>query len=676
MRKLNNDAYISYPINKIDMANVFGIGETVTNDEYKKMRKTNLNGLLNSYGDEADVFTEIIQNAFDTIQTGIQANKYTAENPPIIKIFIGRRVNDTPYFAVNDNGIGMEPDMVSKFTIPGYTKLKAKGKTLGYKGVGASFFFAASERISVQSIDVKGNTSSLTAKGSYSWIMNETAPEPVADEKIDFPQAVIENIKNEQGTTVCFYFHNGGKPKNLNNIVNQGASLIEESENWVSFLCSKTALGQVKDISAQNIKVTLYLDNGSNVTETNWTFKEYSKEKRTLGYPFPWLVFNIAKETSEIDVVAQKSPEQLIKFINYFQGVHARWSKEDIDKMNLTKDEDEIGLINNHLDFVDIFLCWSTDIMKEVDRRIGARKSQIRYGIKLVVDGIPQGRMMDFDTTSDIGLNRQAHMVVSFKELKMDDGRKIPSDEAIQEVIRIIGVRAMSIIEGYRKYLRKKGREPIAENLEKWKNDITERANGSLVRILFEKRNLTPPLIVDPSSENDVIALFSSLLSNNILKGYKLAALSGYARYDGLINIEKSDELKSTSDPFSYRDTDRIPGGKLQVVEFKHQFIDLISDFHKKLKFPNEINLVVCWSLPQVNQTMGEIEYCYETRKDHRPLYGITHIWTNESLTIPIISLHHFIAENLAILERAENNPTIGTAILGQLVQMDKDNSI
>lgn len=659
------------------MANVFGIGEKVTDDEYKKMRKTNLNGLLNSYGDEADVFTEIIQNAFDTIQTGIQSKKFTDQEPPTIKIFIGKRANDTPYFAVNDNGLGMNPDVLSKFTIPGFTQLKAKGKTLGYKGVGASFFFAASERISVQSTDSKGKTSALLATGSYSWIMNETAPEPVVDEKTDFPQAVTENIKIEQGTTVCFYFHNGGKPKNLNNIVNAGESVVEESENWVSFLCSKTALGQVKDISHQNIQVEFYLDTGNSVTKTVWTFKEYNKEKRTLGYPFPWLVFNIAKEKDEIDLVAKKSPEQLIKFINYFQAVHARWSKDEIDKMNLTNDEDEISLINNHLDFVDLFFCWSTEVMGEVNRRVGARKSIIRYGIKLVVDGIPQGRMMDFDITSDIGLNRQAHLVVAFKELKMDDGRKIPSDESIQEVIRLIGVRAMSIIEGYRKYLRKKGREPIAESLEKWKSDITERANGSLVRILFEKKGLTPPILVDPASENDVIALFVSLISNGILKGYKLAALSGYARYDGLINIYKSEEsLKTTSDPFSLRDIDRIPEGILQVVEFKHQFIDLVNDFHKRLKFPVEINLAVCWSLPQVNQTMGEIEYCYDAKKDHRPLYGVTHVWKNETLVIPIISLKHFVAECLCHVERQFGKPDIGTAVLGQLVQMDKDNSI
>jgi len=659
-----------------DMADVYGLNQSITKQEFQALRKTNLNGLLNSYADEADVFSEIIQNSFDTILTCINQNKYTATLSPCIKVFIGRRSNDTHYFAVNDNGLGMDNEMMNKFTIPGFTQHKAKGKTVGYKGIGASFFFASSERISIKTIDAKNQASSMTVIGSYSWITNETSPPPIVNDESDFPIAVSSNINNIQGTTICYYFHNGGKPKSLNNIVNIEDSRSNELTNWVSFLCSKTALGQSADISNKKIRILFYLDDGSNVVSAEWGFKKYSKDEKTLGYPFPWTVFPISVEKSLIDDVANKNAGQLIKFRNLHRAIHAKWTKEEIVSWGITDNEDEQALINTHLEWVDVFYCYSTDIFKEIDKRMGCRKSQIKYGIKLIVDNVPQGRIIDFDITSDIGLNRQTHLVIGFKELKLDEGRKIASDENIQEVIRKISVRAMSIITQYKPYLTKKDRNPVAESLEKWKNEIKSKTNTSIVKILFERLNLVSPLQIDPLGENDVISLFIALYVNKMIKGYKLSAISGYNRYDGLIDIYKDDELKDINDHFSIRDNDRILGGDMQVVEFKYQFADLIDNFWKKTKYPNEVNLAICWTLPDLNQTMGEVSYCYDERKDFRPLYGVTHIWTNESFSIPIISLQHFVANYLSTLEKRENKPDMGTAILAQLVHKDKENSI
>lgn len=673
---MKNNPDIPCPTNLEDMGDVYGLNQTFSKEEYTSLRKVNLNGLLNSYADEADVFSEIIQNAFDTIQICHSKGKYSDSNPPVIRIFIGRRSNDTHYFAVNDNGLGMDSETMNKFTVPGFTRHKQRGKTVGYKGVGASFFFASSEKISLKTIDENNVVSAMTVKGSYLWIMNETEPEPTVEDKDEFPKSVIDNIKQEQGTTICYYFHNSSKPKSLNNIVNAEDSKEKELTNWISYLCSKTALGQVYDISNQKIQVIFYLDDGNKITTSEWKIKQYDRETKSLGYPFPWRVFSNYIEKEEIDKVAHKNPGQLIKFQNINQAIHTRWSKSEIEAMNLTDNEDELNLINAHLEFVDIFLCWSTEVMKTIDFRIGARKSIIRYGIKLIVDGVPQGRMMDIDITSDIGLNRQTHLVIAFKELKLDDGRKIASDENISEVIRKISVRIMGIMKEYRTYLRKKERPPIAEDLEKWKSEIANQANTSIVRILFEKLNLTPPIHIDPNSENDVIALFVSLLSNNILKGYKLLALSGYSRYDGLINISKTDDLKDINDPFSIRDLDILPSGSYKVIEFKQVFSELIDNFNEKNKYASEVNLAVCWSLPTIGQNLGQIIYCYGNKKDYRPLYGITHIWKHEYSTIPIISLHHFAAEYLAYLESKENIPGIGTATLAQLTQYDLEDSI
>jgi len=73
---------------------------------------------------------------------------------------------------------------------------------------------------------------------------------------------------------------------------------------------------------------------------------------------------------------------------------------------------------------------------------------------------------------------------------------------------------------------------------------------------------------------------------------------------------------------------------------------------------------------------MGEITYCYDNKKDHRPLYGVTHIWAHEAVTIPIISLHHFVANYLSEKEITEGKPGMGSAVLAELVQKDTEYSI
>lgn len=653
--------------------NVFGLNEQLTSDEAKRLRKNDLKNLLTSYADEADVFAEILQNAFDAIGSAIRQDYYTQGTNPEILIFIGRRSNDTHYFSVFDNGIGMSPEVVSKFTIPGFSHLKKMGKTIGYKGVGASFFFASSEKISISTKDLNNNRSSLTVKGSYSWIMNETEPEPLITEVEEFPNAVRENIRDCNGTTVCYYFHPGIKPKSLNNIVIQSDILSDELINWSNFLCAKTCLGIIKDISSLNISIRLFLDNGTEVISSQYRFGDYNRENKLLGYPFPWKVFAVHTELSSID---STPPALSYRHKNKYQAIHTKWNRDEIEAMGIDFSEEEIELVSNHLDLVDVYFSYSTDVMKEVHRRMGTRSMHLRYGIRIVVDGVPQGRMMDFDLTSSQGLNRQTHAVVAFRGLELDTGRKIPSNEVIAEVIRKIGVRIMNKLSEYRWCLKKKDRPPVSENLDNWRNLVESKTSNSITLSLFNCLNIQPPICIDPESENDVIALFVACISSNLLKGYRLQSLSGYNRYDGLIDIDKlTASVCDINDIFSVRDTSVPNGGRLKVIEFKHTFSDLIEDFEQQKKNPTEIDLAVCWSLPGINPSRGELTYCYFDRKDTRPYYAVTHIWSDENQTsiIPIICLQYFIAE---YLKDRETSPGLGLSAFTVLNTKDKEGII
>ena len=90
---------------------VFGLNAEMSAEENRLIKKRDLRNLLTSYADEADVFTEIVQNAVDAIRIAKDTRLYDTKEPKIT-IYIGRRESESHYFAVQDNGIGMSREVV------------------------------------------------------------------------------------------------------------------------------------------------------------------------------------------------------------------------------------------------------------------------------------------------------------------------------------------------------------------------------------------------------------------------------------------------------------------------------------------------------------------------------------------------------------------------------------
>ena len=125
-------------------------------------------------------------------------------------------------------------------------------------------------------------------------------------------------------------------------------------------------------------------------------------------------------------------------------------------------------------------------MLKEVNQRLGGRALSVRHGIKIACDGIPQGRNVDLSLTANQGLDRQTHIVMSFKGLELDIGRKITADEIVASAIAKLGQRAVTILKDYRWAMKKKDRADYTSDIEQWVSAIESRAQTSLVRELFE----------------------------------------------------------------------------------------------------------------------------------------------------------------------------------------------
>ncbi|OZB63611.1 MAG: hypothetical protein B7X39_18975 [Lysobacterales bacterium 14-68-21] len=657
---------------------VFGMSHSTSPEEVQRFRKRELRNLLTSYADEADVFAEVIQNAWDALRSAVAQGMYAGADSPRITIVIGRRAGGDPhYLLVRDNGTGMQPSVATKFTAPGFTHGKALGRSVGYKGVGASFLFAAANKVGFITKDASGATTEATVVGAYAWIMSQHEPQPQLLDALNLPDAITELRNFPRGTLVYYEFHPGLKPKNLSHLVLHEDSRDKELKNWATFLCTKTALGQVLEPGGPAVKVDLWLDDGNEIHKSEWTIGEYDRRENRLGYPYPWRVFGVHKDVA--DIAATPESSRTYTHQGKHQALRLRWTAADVLSASPPFDfsDAEQELVENSFEFIDVFFAYSTDVLATVHERTGARARNIRYGIRLAVDGIPQGRMMEFDLTSNAGLSRQAHALVSFKNLELDTGRKIPANETVGEVVRKITVRAMSQLADYRWAMKRKSRPEPSVDLESWRSSVTERISGSITRALFEKVGDTSPILVDPDSEQDVIALFSGLVAAKLLKGYTIAALSGFNRYDGLINIDTaSSDLADHDDPLSIQDASANRGGDLRVLEFKVQFADVLTDFNEQKKRPQDIDLLVCWTLPSLNVGRGSIQYTYGDKKDHRQIYGMTHIWADENDTssMPIISLKHLVAELLKVKEA--NQPSLGAANFESLLNADRDASV
>lgn len=235
------------------------------------------------------------------------------------------------------------------------------------------------------------------------------------------------------------------------------------------------------------------------------------------------------------------------------------------------------------------------------------------------------------------------------------------------------------MLKEYRWALKKPNRPDVTSDLEKWRAQIAARAADSVFPVFCERTNIVPIFEVDPDNEQEVIALFVWLCSSGHLNGYRLKALSGFERYDALVCVDSSSsELKDIHDPLSIRSTDDGVESDDAVLEFKHQFNDLITDFDDKKKNPLEIDIAVCWQVTDINCGRGTLVPCYGKWSDHRPNYGASYVWRdeNETSTIVVIALRNVLLELLAGQERKDDSPGQGLDQLKRLMRYDEDASI
>lgn len=639
---------------------IFGVGSLDAAVQSELIRKHLLN-LTTSYADESDVFTELIQNAVDAVNS-IDPIVETA--PQSVTIVVGRRKDNAHYVYVQDTGTGMTAEVVDKVFIPGFSLGKKPGHSIGYKGVGMSYVVAVSDQLSVRTVTATGAVE-RTIRHTYDWVTDSEKPEPEVIDEFQVPDLVAEVAGAiDRGTGVYFSFHPGSNPKSLDGVVVVTEGLEKELLGWAGFLAARTPVG-ITSPGPTPISIRLVVDRGDGqIIEKTFTRSGWAPTEGSIGYPFPHEVFKVGSDTAAIDSTSQA--QMSVRHARKHQAVFHRWSGTELIA-ELDLDEEEEALLMTSLQWVYGYFGYSTDVLKTVRQEMGTRAQVIRYGARLSVDGVPQGRPLELALTSDQGLERQTHIMLGFDELQLDTGRKFISNEKIMVAINKVTQRVVTKLKDYRWALKIKDRAPVASDLAAWIGSITARAGNSIVPRVFESLNTQPPSRVDPDNEQELIAIWTALATSGALPGYAMKAMSGFARYDALVDVGAA---AVAYDGWLHPVSTDASLAQNAVLEFKVSFDDLIDDFEKKIKIPSEIDLVVCWDCPELSLRIGSLEPTYGTWSHARPLRGVTYVWSDDAgaTKIKVIALKNVLAELLVL----QDDP-IGTPVLQTLQNRDTE---
>ena len=604
----------------------FGIQRQLTSDELWDLEHKRINNLRDSYSDPVDLYTELIQNAFDAVQL--------ADQPGIIKIELNTNKTN-PYFIISDNGIGMNAEQLSKISINGHSHKNATS-SIGHKGVGTVYAISCTNHWSISTRTKQCSAANSEALlNTHSWVDNPQTSKPsFAKHSIPNTNQIWSFGITEQGTTI--YVSLDHKP---DTVLYQAGN----AEDWLTFFAATTAIGHSK-VFNHPIQINLVHRSGSSettITSTNaGKSSQFHPSLNQISFPLPGPLpplrcLNINKQ-----------PEKGSKLINW-----KRRNKQNQDIIYQTFENDALQVLiqeipNFPISLADSILFIHASLAATAgtfqgEIPLGEFKRRILpYGIRIAPQGVPQGRPLSFRLTKNTGLNRASHVYIVTSELPMDVGRKVLKEASHIEFLEKLGTKAINYLIPIRGEFLKKKPNNSAPSSTDWIESTNNKEINSwqeLIKILG-----TPvPQPIEPDEEQDLIVLFQALLASNTIEDISILAASSIRQYDSVLYNKKTKE-------------------KL-ICEFKLDFEDVLADMNNDIKHATEMDLVVCWRCVAEDDTKhvsGTILPCFGPYSQSKKLPAQTHTWIdlNTQEEINIISLETLIIETAHKLVKNKSN--------------------
>jgi hypothetical protein len=322
-------------------------------------------------------------------------------------------------------------------------------------------------------------------------------------------------------------------------------------------------------------------------------------------------------------------------------AVYNWWSTDDL--LNLQFTEEEKVLLGLHEVWAYGFFCYSAihvfDKYNDETAKLRKGSRVIRGGLQLSTNLMPQGELITIPLTSNIGYQNQSHVVVHLSNAEPDLGRKGFQPE-LQKLGEKISVAIVNRLRQWR-HLLLTDKGPGAShqeelNLDDWINSQKEHEKKHPVKL--SNKNFFVPvneisITAEPNSEQDVVSLFNQLIAGGVIRGVRLMATSSHNQYDGLYRYHLTEPIENhlydeLSNPLGIENPSNKPGftTKPYVLEFKHNFDQLIVDFENEEKNESSINLAIVWDLGTKYKERYQVVSLLLPDNTHlRQFHGLTH---------------------------------------------------
>ncbi|MEH7442068.1 ATP-binding protein [Bacillus sp. JJ1122] len=616
---------------------------------FTEISKREIKNILKSYVSFFDPFSELIQNAMDSVD---RRKKILNEDGYQKRLWITVDLKNNT-FSVTDNGMGFSEKELGFFA-PNVSFNKNEDER-GNKGVGATFVAYGYNYIQVGSKSSDFNFLAELTNGR-NWVNDTTndVSRPVFQETT----LIDSSFKDiDRGATFSIKFGgSSGRPKDLSWLN------ADKAFQWKSILMIKTPLGQINTGGsvADNEKIGFSLkviDKSGN--------EDSLKEIEDAEYIYPHKVIDRSKDISEIIKVRSKLAEKgdtLDKLKPQYKNLNAVYkfyhtrdliaefsASGNSDDSQASQDSEEESLLKEYTVTAYGFFCYSRKVWDTYnDELLKIRKGQriISGGIQLATNNMPQGELIAIPLTFETGYQYQTHVIVHFIKADPDLGRKGFQPELVN-LAQQIGVKIVNFLKGYRKahLMKDGGGKPKLKKQakkEQWIEDQKNYETANPLIIKHEKFFLpTKEISITslPRSEQDVIVLFNQLVAGGVIRGIKLLATSQHQQYDGIFRFSFSKPKENhifdkESNPLGITNEmweDDLEKGPTAILEYKQNVDALLEEFENGEKDEKDIYLVVAWDIGMHwKEKYNVVSYLDLDNYHHRIAHGITHAFMDD----------------------------------------------
>lgn len=587
--------------------------------------RENVRRTIMSYRSSWDLYTEMVQNAVDAI-----IDKYGYENIKMGNIRLSFNTGQRELY-IEDNGIGIKPEDISSILVMGESlKRKENRGKFGFMGYGFTFVAFQTSYLRIESVH-EGRKASRTYKDLYKFVF-EHGELPLSEEEKN--QVRPEETGEESYTKITLSFPQVFPDETLENNIKSAFLQTTSKDMFEYILRTKSAVGIVDKVFNENLELfNIQIEvNGEEVSINPGylTTKEMIKNMYPAGLTYDIDTYTkFIQQTEHLSKDAKKAARQALlidgKFSNIILG--------DINPLKL-----------------NIYITeTSKDHLREYNKKFpnheDIEKIDIQNGIWLAIDGLPTGICLD---SLSHGSYLPFTVIVDVnKEIRneLDSGRKgITAYRAGRIVEKVKAILKDNKFIEYREFVL-----GVDTRVNTDGYDARRELRDKLAKKSYHNIGLMQKYYpVD--NEQEVITLFTELISTGLLPGYFQKVVSGFQVYDGLYDYkcDFKDEILLDNDPLGIAASVKRQHSEIDkeiVIEFKKYLKSIFTDLFQAKKRLQDIDILVCWDVEYERKDEYVEDHgvvLKEVDQSENYYYGVTHAFMGlgrNTNFLPVIEL-------------------------------------